>query len=218
MPPSLTAIFECAIVASGPLSSPRVCKDTRSPATKQYLDFKPAPGCVHLAQVLLHKRERREACLPFADQAHALGMQPEVVVPNLQTLPSSQARAALPHLLQCRQAAAPAGSQTRQSPRSIMSARHGSANALKHRWPRNRAVTFSSLAATAAAALALGVPASRFFMSSSACFRFQPLSPCKFQRPRSELQPDGDVPYDLRNYRGLHTCEFMAGASTVSCQ
>ena len=48
-----------------------------------HLHLKPAPRRVHLAQVLLHKGQRRQAALARADQPHALGVYPEVVAAHL---------------------------------------------------------------------------------------------------------------------------------------
>ena len=49
------------------------------------LNFKPTPGGMHLPKILFHQSEGRQALRPQADQAHAFGMYPEEVVPNLQS-------------------------------------------------------------------------------------------------------------------------------------
>ena len=40
---------------------------------------------MHLPKILFHQSKGRQALRPQADQAHAFGMYPEEVVPNLQS-------------------------------------------------------------------------------------------------------------------------------------
>ena len=40
---------------------------------------------MHLPKILFHQSEGRQALRPQADQAHAFGMYPEEVVPDLQS-------------------------------------------------------------------------------------------------------------------------------------
>lgn len=54
-----------------------------TPRTRPYLYLEPAPGAVQLAQVLLNKGEGLQAARHPADDAAALGVQPEVVPADL---------------------------------------------------------------------------------------------------------------------------------------
>ncbi len=56
------------------------CKEEICP-TDLYL--KPAPGSMHLPQVLLHQGQGLQPLRPQADQAHPLGVYPEEVMPHL---------------------------------------------------------------------------------------------------------------------------------------
>jgi len=49
-----------------------------------HLHLKPTPWRVHLAQIFLHKCQRRQPFRSGAHQADTLGMDPEVVGANLQ--------------------------------------------------------------------------------------------------------------------------------------
>lgn len=162
---------------------------TRRKRATPHLDLKPAPGRVDLPQVLLHKGQRRQPALALAHQAHALGVQPEVVVAHLQTRHEREQAAVLdrPGNRPQKQRHAVAWLRLAQLSTGQQAGQRGS-------WPLGtvRAPTCTQAVpgvltslmrcSTASAALALSSdPAScaRCFTSASAACRSQPLSPCK---------------------------------------